>query len=141
VEGVFNEFLDAALCSIDSSTTSLPGLKGFSQTPKDSIHILSNKDVEAQTRVITYGGKTKARGGVVIARRTSRKINILGHDENFEGIIPVTKISDPGDSGAMVADEAGRVIGIVFASNATTSFIIPISKIISHFKVSISHAM
>ncbi len=139
IEGEFSTVLDAALCEIDEGINAGSILKGYASTPKNGIKIMTTEDVENQTPVFTYGAVTKAASGIVTARETERTISIYGTNYFFSGIIPVTKISVPGDSGAMVADETGKVVGIIFASNTTTSFIIPISEIIIHFNIQISH--
>jgi len=140
VSGSFNPKMDAALCIINDKTTANSALKGFPATPKNAIRILTNHDVEAQTKVFTYGAVTKSASGVILAREIDRSIVMFRKNYTFRNIIPVTKISVPGDSGALVADEKGKVIGIIFASNDTTSFIIPIAEIIIHFNLKISHA-
>lgn len=140
VEGEFNSKLDASLSTISDDVSVNSLLKGYRKIPKHGIKIITSRDVLAQTIVYSYGSISKSVSGRVKARNTDRTINFFGKEYHFRNIIPVSKISVPGDSGAMVTDEGGKIIGIVFASNSETSFVIPISEIITHFNINIYYA-
>lgn len=141
VEGEMNPRLDAALSEINNNISVDNHLKGFIGMPKYGIRLITNQEVLDETAVFTYGAKSnKALGGTVISRVANPDIKVNGKNVRFENVIPVTKISVKGDSGAMVVDNKGKIIGIIFASDKTTSYIIPILEIITHFKIQIYYA-
>jgi hypothetical protein len=141
VEGEMNPRLDAALSKINSNISVDNHLKGFIGMPKYGIRLITNQEVLDEITVFTYGAKTKkAISGTVISRVANPDITVNGKKVRFENIIPVTKISVKGDSGAMAVDDKGKIIGIIFASDSTTSYIIPVLEIIIHFKIKIYYA-
>jgi hypothetical protein len=141
VEGEINAKLDAALSEIKSGVSVDNHLKGFLGMPKYGIRLITNQEVIDETTVFTYGARTKkAISGTVISRAANPKIEVNGEKMQFENVIPVTKISVKGDSGAMVVDDQGKIVGIIFASDSKTSYIVPILEIITHFKIKIYYA-
>jgi hypothetical protein len=140
VEGEINAKLDAALSKINHGISVSQNLKGFIGMPKYGIRLITNDEVEKEIKVFTYGAVSKKVSGTVISRITSRYIEFYGKRHFFYNIIPVTKISVPGDSGAMVVDEKGKIIGIVFASNNRVTYLIPILELITHFNIKIYYA-
>jgi hypothetical protein len=53
-------------------------------------------------------------------------IEVRGHNGSF---------SDRGDSGSVVFDMNGRVIGLLFAGNGTSTFVIPIERVVNALKI------
>ena len=110
-------------------------------SPTDKVKIINNDDVLNEMRVFTYSIiRKRKRVGHVKAKRTTKKVKINNKLVTFKNVIPVSKISWKGDSGAAVVDEYGDVLGILFASNNKTTYIIPISEINNHFKITINDA-
>ncbi|WP_156152367.1 hypothetical protein [Flammeovirga sp. OC4] len=141
VEGELNTKLDAALSEINSNVSVDNHLKGFLGIPKYGIRLITNQEVIDETTVFTYGARTKkAISGTVISRVASPNIKLNGKKVRFKNVIPVTKISVKGDSGAMVVDDKGKIIGIIFASDSKTSYVVPILEIITHFRIKIYYA-
>lgn len=139
-EGVFNHKMDASIAKIIDGVVVDQKLKGDPNTPKYGLKIITSRDVINKTNVYTYGAVSKSKSGFILARAINRKIKIHGNQIEFQNVIPVTKISVPGDSGAPVSDEFGKIIGILFASNSSTTFIIPIVEILNHFNINIYYA-
>ena len=65
------------------------------------------------------------------------KINNRSFTKTLKGLICTKAIAKGGDSGAVVVDENCNIIGIVVASSPSDTYIIPISRILTHFNLSI----
>ncbi len=139
-QGYLDNYMDAALCKIDSNINLSPKIKSFTRSPKRGIRIISTDDVMNEISVFSHSyTENRKVTGKIVARKTNKWVTINGYDYYFKDVIPVTKISNHGDSGSAVLDSYGKVIGIVFASNDLKSYIIPISEILINFNLKIHH--
>ena len=129
VDGLFNDTIDAALCLIENGVDVNAALKENPYSPSSGIREITSSEVESQISVYTYGKISGDLPGKIIAKSVSRYFSFEGRLYPFVDVIKTSKISEKGDSGAMVTDRKGRVIGIVFASNSQFSYVIPISTI------------
>lgn len=64
----------------------------------------------------------------IIERNTLCEINLNGHLKlTFKGLIKTDKISNKGDSGTLVWDKTGRLLGIIEADNEVYSYVLPLA--------------
>lgn len=137
--GQISSTIDAAIARIYNGTEIDASLKNFPQSPS-GIKIVTHRDVLEKTQLFTHGAVRGNQTGIVLASSVNRTVKIGGKIYTFKNVIPVSKMSEPGDSGAPAVDNRGKVAGIIFASNTTTSYLIPISTILVHFKIKMYYA-
>lgn len=136
VEGVFDpsEGLDVAVVEIFSEIKSDFHPILFSTFPKEGILIPNDSDVTNKMKVYGFGANSNRMEGTLVASRVNVPVLVNGTEYFFKDVIPISKISQPGDSGSLVFNHKGKVLGLLFAGNSTHSYIISISNILNKIK-------
>jgi len=139
-EGTLGNNLDIALAEITSA--SLLDNRIYGTVLQPSRMLLVTSAHARQDYEIRLTGRTSGlQKGYIDSAYTQLTLKYpTGTDDSsivveFRGVIKTCKISDPGDSGAAVYDRAGNIIGIVFASNSTFSYVLPLYQVFKKLKL------
>jgi len=129
-------FIDAAIASIGSGIYYDNRFVGSDSSPSNYISITGYRDAYEGMSVIKYGRTSGITTGEVIS--TSYSINVAYDTGSGTSVIApftdqilVAATGCPGDSGSIVTDVYGKIIGILFAggADATGQSFIVVSKI------------
>ncbi|MFN4315687.1 MAG: hypothetical protein ACK4E0_15410 [Chitinophagaceae bacterium] len=135
VEGHLSPQLDVALARIaakDLENRTFEYDTGKSITVKSAI---PRNEITEALEVYCYGsvsGRKRGRIEVVSVSKTDVELtttNGSAYIQTFDNLIRTSKISDPGDSGAVVLDGNGRVLGIILAGDDQYSYVLPFHSI------------
>ncbi len=139
-EGSLNFELDIALAKISKSQLApqitFPDIIAPLATAE-----ISDSDIE-DGRVVYLAGKSSGyQKGYLRSYTPNKRIT---YNNNYtiylNGLYSTTKMSTFGDSGAALFYEDGTVIGIVVASSARSTYVIPVSRIEKRIKIKVSLA-
>ncbi len=144
VEGVFDPSnpLDISLMQIEEAITANVGPKPDPRLPFKGYTNITQGHVDKKLKVFGFGAVTgKMPAGMVKVARANRPISFNGTPYNFKNIIFIAPISKKGDSGSVIFDDSsGKIVGVLFAGGSQYSYLIPITSIIIHFKITPYHA-
>ncbi len=143
IKAVRNDRLDIALVEPDPGleiTTTVPAIGKLRE-----IRALTRDDIYSQVRVQMVGAVSKYQAGI-IPHGGIWKLKVQYPDNSLwelYDLIPISKpdltpLSQPGDSGAVVADMNGYALGIVVASDDVQSYAIPFTTIRDRLNVNIA---
>lgn len=144
IDGVFDPInsLDISIMEIEDGIDANIGPKFHPRLPVQGYTNIRESHVLNKTKVFGYGAASgKMRTGEVKGARVNRHINFNGKKYYFKNIIAIAPISKKGDSGSVIFDDStGKIVGILFAGGCQYSYLIPITSIIIHFKITPYHA-
>ncbi len=144
VDGVFDpaNSLDISLMEIDEGIAANIGPKPNPRLPFKGYTNIRESHVTEKLKVFGYGATTgKMPVGEVKGARVNRTFEVNGKSYNFKNIIAIAPISKKGDSGSVIFDDStGKIVGVLFAGGSQYSYLIPITSIIIHFKITPYHA-
>ncbi len=84
-----------------------------------------------------FGAKSKFKTGLIESFNARQAISYLDGDFDhvLKGLIQVSRMSQPGDSGSAVVDLDNRLIGIMVAADSKFSYILPVENILGNFNL------
>jgi hypothetical protein len=82
---------------------------------------------EPGAMVRLFGRSSTLRTGKVLADRPA----------GMAGLVATERISEPGDGGAPVLDEQGRLVGMAYAASAEASGVLPLAPILSELQLTL----
>ena len=111
IYGKLNDREDIALIEVtEEAHLQLKAIPFLSAIDKDLLMVRTNGTIATSN---------------IIERNTLCEINLNGHLKlTFKGLIKTDKISRKGDSGTLVWDNTGRLVGIIEADNEVNSYIL-----------------
>lgn len=136
-KAVRNHEIDAALIEIDplkfnTIMNSIPEI----DEPKN-VRPLTDSDIGLAVNL--YGANTGYHEGKVTSITANAKIKYSTDSFEILNMIAVenngVSVSDKGDSGCAVVDSNNAVVGLIVGGDSYTSYIIPIEKMLTKFKV------
>lgn len=122
--------VDCALCKPDDDSLISPDILGIG-IPKGVVLGMLGMAVQKSGRTTSY-----TRGEIEQIDVTSR-IDYGGKFATFTGQLLAGAISQPGDSGSVVLDLNGNVIGLLFAGSNTSTLINPIQDVLEALRVEV----
>lgn len=140
IEGIFGQSMDAALAQIDEELLTSNGAKissmiyGLNKEPKN---IVKQEDVRIHSSLQLSGRTSGTKEGKIESVYAFQAIEYLGTELDFYNLIQVKRISDGGDSGAPVIDNAGNLVGLLIATNEEENFsyVLPMEAIADKLNV------
>jgi hypothetical protein len=138
-EGCLGDDLDVALAELTDNKLLSNRIFSTGVVPRSKI-VLGLSHVRRDYQVSLVGRTSGRQNGFLESHFTTVFINYPtaqdpGKMVEFRGVIKTCKISKPGDSGTAVFDKNQNIIGILFASNDSFSYILPIQRIFSKLKI------
>lgn len=104
----------------------------------ETVETSHKDDIRLDQIVKKIGAATGLTKGVVSAVACRVKVRFTGGTVVFNDVFEVrgtgSQFSGSGDSGALVINDKGQAMGIVFAGNNEVSYVCPIGPIINYFK-------
>lgn len=139
-QGLLDTTLDAA-CALLTNPTALTNLLFGSSLTPTSIVIIGQSHANMQYPVRLAGRTSCTQTGYVVSHYCNQTVTYQSQGQSItitlEGVIKTCKISTFGDSGAPVVDWKGNAIGILFASDNTYSYIIPLLRVFNTFNLTL----
>ncbi len=139
MEGTLNNFTDAAIAKLKDEDMVQPTLYGGNVKP-NGITVLDSDHSENNYKVYLYGRTSGKSIGTIkdshqntVFFKEYPKDTLKGN--KFYHLIVASKMSQEGDSGAVVVDDQNRIIGILLGSNSKYSYIQPINTIINQLNL------
>ncbi|WP_428527070.1 trypsin-like peptidase domain-containing protein [Roseibium sp.] len=129
LSGVLDAYVDAALATVDKPVDQLVG-----EGTRCHGAITGIAAATVGMGVRKCGRTTEATTGTV--RSTNATVRVSGYPGGsriFQDQIQATAMSQPGDSGSVVLDDKGRVIGLLFAGGPTDTFANKIERVMEAF--------
>jgi len=143
IDGLIGDDVDAALIALEPDVVPnllIPQIGQLDPHPRD----ITPLDLENRLPVFMFGGESNLQHGRCMNIMKRAIINYGFESKVMENLIVVQNegraISKGGDSGAWVVDEHNAAVGMVIGGGDAFTLVIPISRILSRFKVSIAHS-
>ena len=133
-EGKFNNLFDCAIATLDDDTFVTPRICRIDQEPGLPI-VIGTEHLQPRLQVFMSGRTSKFQSAFIKSPYASTDIEYSIGKRTLKGLITATPLAQQGDSGAVVFDEECNVIGIVVARSPSDTYILPISRILTEFKV------
>ena len=130
------EFLDCAIALLNDDLEVKSRICRIDQAPVNTI-IITLDHVHANYEVFMSGRTSQFRSATIKSSYTSADIDYDVGKKTIRGLIATSSLAKKGDSGAIVFDENCYVVGIVVARSPSTTYIIPISRILTEFGITI----
>jgi TolA-binding protein len=117
----------------------LPGIEFSNKIPGvGAINGTSDQVKVGDTLVLVGRTSGAVKGTVRDVHFTVKMANTQGGFTTFSNLIMTEKISGPGDSGAPVLDQQGRLVGVLIGGGPDTSLIVPIGQILKGLNVELA---
>ncbi|MEQ6121588.1 trypsin-like peptidase domain-containing protein [Reichenbachiella sp. MALMAid0571] len=127
-EGRYTDFLDAAIAELINPSDLEENISGVTSAPIGKISVTT----EHEEMYIIMSGRTSGKQyGEIIEYSTF--VTIDGH--TTYDVIMTSKMSKGGDSGAIVVDTLGRLVGMVKAGDNEHTYLIPIERILNYLNI------
>jgi hypothetical protein len=133
-EGRLDKFFDCAIATLDDDTLVTPRICRIDQEPGLPIAI-GTEHLQPRLQVFMSGRTSKLQSAFIKSPYASTDIEYSIGKKTIKGLIATTPLAHQGDSGAVVFDEECNIIGIVVARSPSDTYILPISRILTEFKV------
>jgi hypothetical protein len=141
-EGKLTHYLDCAIAILINDSKVSKEICRFNEAPTKTM-VITLAHAGARSKVHMSGRTSEYQSSEITCSYTSAdityEINGRNYVQTINGLICTTSMSDGGDSGAPVVDDDCNLIGIVVASSQSNTYIIPISRILAHFKLSLNN--
>ena len=138
IEGRLDRFNDIALIQLDTDSAITNSIEfiGAINGIKTLQDIKENFRPETIT-VQMFGAKSHFKKGFIHSFNARQPIAYLGGDfvHVLKGLIQVSAMSQPGDSGSAVVDTTLKLVGMLVAADNHFSYIIPIENILRNFNL------
>jgi hypothetical protein len=126
--GKMNNYYEYALAKLDNPAVLINSLyKGDALNGYYKEAELREKE---GMKVSAFGATSRDQTGTITNTVCHPWISYGRKIHNFYHLIQTTKISTKGDSGAPVVDEQNKLLGFVIADSETSSYIVPIERIL-----------
>lgn len=141
LEGIRDYEIDAALVKLKNEFT--PNNNLFEIGTLSSIRFVESKDLEANTTVSIFGGRSRKRLGRIVGYKSDVCISYSEGDHVLSQLIAIESLdenpfSQGGDSGSIVYDEKSRsAVGMLVAGNKSVSYAIPITIVFDKLKLTL----
>jgi len=137
-KGHINKSIDGALAVIETDFN--PKADHIYSAPRIGIKKIKKEDADKSIRLYMAGGVSINSFGDVDSHRMDVKLEHNGDVFELEDIIVTSRMSTKGDSGAVVFDKKGMVVGLLVADGKTRSYVQPISRLINELNFEIEYA-
>ncbi|WPV01544.1 hypothetical protein SNE26_07130 [Mucilaginibacter sp. cycad4] len=131
-QGQFDEWSDIGIIRLN------PGVSLFNTTfngKKINGHLDVFGDVDYEAKpVVLYGAQSGEKFGIIQSVNASQKFELSGQTYFKDNLIQISNASDHGDSGCPVV-LGSKIIGLLIGSDALSSYVIPIQRMLNHFKL------
>ena len=120
-----------ALAEIDAGVEVNPEVLGFGEITGVATA------VQPGDKVVMFGRSGRAEAEIRLIELDTR-IWFPDGEVEFTDLIAITPVSRPGDSGAPILTEDGRLVGMVFASSETETIVMPIQPVLDALNVKLA---
>jgi hypothetical protein len=138
LEGRLDRFNDIAVVALNQEnqlSNRLPSIGVLSGIRTLASIITNFKPLTITVKM--FGGKSGFRSNAIVSFNSRQPIEYLDglFVHTLRGLIQVTLMAQPGDSGSAVVDMDNRVVGILVASDSDFSYLLPIENVLSNFNL------
>lgn len=141
IEGTLNQDIDCAIALLKRENFLDRSICYINKTPTTGITIRM-EHVDKQYPVFTFGRTSKYKEGKVSSSYSNPTIEYeisgVPTPVQIRGLIETTNIGTRGDSGAPVVDLDGRVLGIIIAASNSSTYILPINRILAFYNLKLN---
>ncbi len=138
IEGRLDRFNDISLVEIDGAVAITNNIQSIGHIA--GIQTLNKIKDGFRPGTITlqmFGAMSGFTTGVIESFSSTQPIRYLNGKlvHTLKGLIQVTRMSQPGDSGSAVVDMNKKLVGILVAADNSFSYLLPIENILSNFNL------